>query len=171
VENGIAYARAHGASTLEWYEQDLINPKLQPVLDLWTQLERTPGNDRIPTVVTVQPAKTTAVAGRELTVTVRVSAPGISGFSPGGTVILSDDSTGRHLNVANAQGSCAACIDIAPGTGSVTVPVVVPPGSNGYINLSGWYLDKFVLPNGTPDATGLWMQSRSVNTRINVVAP
>ena len=163
MESDIAYARRHGVSTLEWYEQDLINPKLQPALDLWTQLERTPGHDPIPTLTTVQPDGARALRGHELEVTISVSAPGISGFSPGGTVILSDEATGRHLRVIGGPARCGVCIQIPPNTGSVNARVVLPETSQEHINISGWYLDKLEFRNGATGGTGLWRQSRSAN--------
>lgn len=159
MEDDVSYARAHGVSTIEWYEDDLNNPTLQPVIDLWRQLQAIPGQDRIPTTVSVTPSQQSVRAGAKLTVTVRIAAPGIAGFIPGGTVLLSDDITGRHLKV----------VHIHPDRGTATITVKVPATKFGHINLSASYKDTFKV-GGHRMGTWLWRPSISSNAQV-VVTP
>ncbi|GEM_PF-3528947 len=157
VEQDVSYARSHGAGTVEWYGDDLDNPELQPAIGLWTQLARMPGTDRIPTCVEVTPSQFTAAARSRIKVTIGISAPGISGFIPGGTVVLSDDITGKHL----------ATLHIAPDVGTATVSVTVPKTKYHHINLSAAYEDTFKLA-GRTSGTLLWLPSTSSNVRVDV---
>jgi hypothetical protein len=158
AEDDVSYARSHGVSAIEWYEADLNDPNLQPVIDLWRQLQAIPGTDKIPTVVTVTPAQTSVLAGSNLSVTITISAPGIAGFIPGGTVVLSDDITGHRPR----------SVQIPPDTGTVTVNVRVPITKYGHINLTASYTDTFTV--GTQmSGTLLWLPSTAPNVRVLVV--
>jgi hypothetical protein len=147
VEEDVSYARSHGISAIDWYEADLVNPKLAPAIDLWRQLQATSGIDKIPTVVTAIPAHTSVEAGTNLPVTITISAPGISGFIPGGLVNLSDDFTGRSLG----------SVQIPPNTGTATVDVRAPKTTSGHINLTASFANAY-----------LWLSSMSSITRVVV---
>jgi hypothetical protein len=160
AEDDISYARAHGVGTIEWYEADMENPALQPVIDLWRQLEQIPGTDRIPTVVTVRPAQKSAALGAMLRLTIDVSAPGIADFIPGGTVRVTNDLTHKLLK----------SVHIAPNTGTATVAVRVPKRKASHINLHASYLDRFTV-GGKASTTKLWMPSVSTNVLVTVSKP
>ncbi len=157
TEQDISYARSHGVDTIEWYEDDLANPKLEPVIDLWRQLRAVPGHGKVPTVVTATPAQSSAKAGSKVHVVITVGAPGIAGFIPGGTVLLSDDITGRHLK----------SVQIGPDTGTAKVTVKIPRTTYGHVNLAASYFDRFAVGK-TKNGTDLWLPSESSITRISV---
>jgi hypothetical protein len=146
----ISYARSHGATTIEWYEDDLVNPLLQPVVSLWRQLQAVPGRGKVPTMVTVTPAADQAQVGSMLNVNITVEAPGIAGFSPGGTVTLFDDITDRQFKV----------IQLPIGKGSVNVSIRMPSTSSGHLNLGATYVDVLTF-GGQRTGTYLFTPSES----------
>lgn len=157
TESDISYARSHGVTTIEWYEDDLANPKLRPIIDLWRQIQAAPGQGKIPTVVGIMPDRTSVKAGAELRAVVSVSAPGVSGFYPGGTVTISDDITGHHFKT----------VTIPPNAGSVTVKLKMTRAEYGHVNLSASYVDKFQIGSKTT-GTWLWLPSTSSNQEVIV---
>jgi hypothetical protein len=150
AEDDVSYARTHGVTVIEWYQQDLTSPELQPVIDLWRQLQTIPGTGKIPTAVTVTPAQPSVQAGANLSVTISVGAPGITGFAPGGTVSLFDCSP-----------YCATLktVQLAPDKGTIIVHLKGLDVKPGHINLRASYADF---------ATYLWQSSTSADARVTV---
>ena len=103
------------------------------------RLAQIPGTDKIPTVVTVRPAQTSAARGAKLRITVEVSAPGIANFIPGGTVRVTNDLTHKLLK----------SVPIGPNIGTATFAVRLPKHKATHINLHASYLDRFTV-HGKP---------------------
>ncbi len=158
LEQDVSYAYRHGATTMEWYEDDLTNPRVRPVIDLWRQIETFPTRAKIPTVVGLTPGRAVVRPGDNLPVSIAVWAPGISGFTPGGTVVISDDITGKRLKR----------VQVPPTAGSVTAVVKVPSTVNTHIDLTASYSDTFRDRNHRT-GTWLWRSSRSTPARIPIV--